>query len=145
MRAVFVDTSAFVALIDRADRNHSAAKRCLRRLAHIRRPLVTSTYVIDETLTLIRMDLGHSTAVAFGNRLRETRWCQVIEVGEATHASAWGILVRYDDQLFSFTDCTSFALMRAADIDTAFTFDRRDFSAAGFAVIPPAVTRIPRD
>lgn len=34
------------------------------------------------------------------------------------------------------TDCTSFALMRSMGIDEAFTFDRRDFQAAGFTVVP---------
>ena len=50
--------------------------------------------------------------------------------------SAWEIFVRYADQSFSFTDCTSFALMRAMRISEAFTFDRTDFGAAGFVAVP---------
>jgi uncharacterized protein len=136
MLAVFVDTSAFVALVDRHDRNHAAARRCLRTLARQRRELVTSTYVVDETLTLTRMHLGHTVAVEIGQRLLETKWCRVVDVSEGVRDQAWHIFVQYDDQLFSFTDCTSFALMRAMRLDTTFTFDRSDFRTAGFSPVP---------
>ena len=49
--------------------------------------------------------------------------------------SAWQIFLDYDDQEFSFTDCTSFALMRLKNIQDAFTFDGH-FQTMGFAVHP---------
>lgn len=135
MRTTFIDTSAFVALVDRKDRNHLAAKRTLKSLAQKRTPLVTSTYVVDEVITLLRMRLGHGIAVRAGDALLASRMCRLLEVDAGTRDSAWHIFVRYADQTFSFTDCTSFALMRALESNEAFTFDRADFSAAGFAVI----------
>ena len=48
MKSTFVDTSAFVALVDRKDRNHQAAKRTLKALAKARTPLITSAYIADE-------------------------------------------------------------------------------------------------
>ena len=80
MSPVFVDTGAFAALADRNDRHHRDAKRLLRRLGRERRPLVTSTYVIDELLTLVRMRVGYAAAVRIGERLMQTRWC-IVEVG----------------------------------------------------------------
>jgi predicted nucleic acid-binding protein len=135
MTPAFVDTSAFVALVDRRDRNHAAAKRILKAISRERRPLVTSTYVLDETLTLVRLKIGHGVAVRFGEHLAATRWCRTIEVFEDTRAAAWQIFVRYADQEFSFTDCTSFALMHAMGLRDAFTFDRSDFGAAGFVLL----------
>jgi predicted nucleic acid-binding protein len=132
MTPVFVDTSAFVALVDRRDRNHGAAKRILKALSRGRRPLVTSTYVLDETLTLVRLRIGHAVAVRFGEQLATTSWCRTLEVLEDTRAAAWQIFVRYEDQDFSFTDCTSFALMHAMGLTEACTFDRSDYRAAGF-------------
>jgi len=135
---IFVDTSAFVALTDKKDRSHAAAKRCLQTLARSRRPLVTSTYVADEVIALVRMRLGHAVALTAGEALLESRWCQLIDIDEALRARAWSIFSTYSDQTFSFTDCTSFALMRSLGAEEAFTFDRRDFAAAGFSVIPSA-------
>ncbi len=43
---------------------------------------------------------------------------------------------RFVDPSVGFVDCTSFAIMRRLGIQRAFTFDRRHFQAAGFAVVP---------
>ncbi|HEX6273315.1 MAG TPA: type II toxin-antitoxin system VapC family toxin [Polyangiaceae bacterium] len=136
MTQVFIDTSAFVALTDKKDRNHSAAKRCVKTLARARQPLVTSTYVMDELITLVRMRLGHALALVAGQALLESRWCELVDIDEALRADAWSIFSTYSDQTFSFTDCTSFALMKSLGAEEAFTFDRQDFAAAGFRVIP---------
>ena len=65
----------------------------------------------------------------------QTRWCRVVDAGDDTREAAWQLFVRYDDHLFSFTDCTSFALMHAMSLQQAFTFDRDDFAAAGFTAL----------
>lgn len=136
MTPIFVDTSAFVALSHRRDKNHGAAKRFLKELADHRRPLVTSTYILDELFTVLRIRTDHATAVTAGEKLAKTRWCRIVDVGDDTRVAARQLFVRYDDQVFSFTDCTSFALMQAMELDEAFTFDRGDFAAAGFTPLP---------
>lgn len=138
MKVVFIDTSAFVALVDRRDNNHRAAARALKALAKARTPLITSTYVADEVITLVRMRISHAAALVAGEALLRSKWCRLLEVDPATRESAFRLFARYDDQSFSFTDCTSFALMQALDADEAFTFDRKDFAAAGFTALPRA-------
>lgn len=71
-----------------------------------------------------------------GERLLKSDRCRLLSVDEDVRQAAWDLFVRYDDPVFSFTDCTSFALLRAMGIDEAFTFDHRDFSAAGYVVLP---------
>ena len=137
MNSIFVDTSGFVALSDKRDHHHARAKRFFRLLARTRRPLVTSTYVADEVITLVRMRIGHRVAVQVGNAILGSRWCRMLDVEEELRSSAWTLFTRYKEQEFSFTDCTSFAIMRALEIVEAFTFDRRDFAAAGFSAVPP--------
>jgi len=135
VKSVFVDTSAFVALVDRKDRNHTSAKRTLRALGKAGTSLVTSTDVADELITLTRMRLGHTVAVHAGEAVLRSRWCRMLDIDARTREAAWALFVRYDDHQFSFTDCTSFALMRALEVAEAFTFDRADFAAAGFTAI----------
>jgi len=136
MTDLFVDTSAFYALADKKDTNHRRARAFLTALERAGRALVTSTDVFDETVTLVRHRLGHRAAVILGDKLVDSRWCRIVEVMDDTRSGAWDIFVRYADQTFSFTDCTSFATMRAMHLAEAFTFDRREFAAAGFVVRP---------
>ncbi len=82
------------------------------------------------------MRVGDAAALTFGERLAETSWCRTIHVDGALRAEAWKIFVRFADRMFSFTDCTSFAVMRALDLTEAFTFEGRDFGAAVFTPLP---------
>jgi uncharacterized protein len=132
----FVDTSAFYALADKGDVNHRRASSTLKTLSRNRTPLVTTSEVFAETITLARYRIGHLAAVKVGEKLLASSWCRIVDVSEQIRQAGWQIFVQYDDQSFSFTDCTSFAVMRGMAISEAFTFDRRDFAAAGFTVLP---------
>jgi predicted nucleic acid-binding protein len=136
MTDLFVDTSAFYALADKKDSNHRRARAFLTALQRKGQALVTTTDVFDETVTLVRYRLGHRAAVTLGGKLLESRWCRIVEIMDETRRGAWDVFVRYADQTFSFTDCTSFATMRSMHLPEAFTFDRRDFAGAGFLARP---------
>jgi predicted nucleic acid-binding protein len=142
--AVFVDTGALYALADAGESTHSRARATLAALGREGRALLTTTDVVDEIVTLARYRLGHAPAVSLGERLFRSKWCRVVEVPDDIRAEAWKIFVRYDDQRFSLTDCTSFATMHARHLVEAFTFDRTDFLAAGFSVVPDPNAPAPR-
>ncbi|MBI2346257.1 MAG: PIN domain-containing protein [Deltaproteobacteria bacterium] len=133
-RRVFVDTGAFVALANAADQYHSAAVEQLQTLRATGAALVTSNFVLDETYTRIRRKAGHKVVIAFGEKVRASRQIRVITIAPPIEKQAWEILKKYADQEFSFTDCTSFALMRAKKITEAFAFDA-DFKIMGFALL----------
>ena len=63
---IFVDTSAWYAIIDKDDRDYKAAVKKVRILD---RPLLTSNYILDEILTLLKTRLGPSIAIPFGQKL----------------------------------------------------------------------------
>ncbi len=63
MRAVFVDTSGWLALVLRNDQYHQSATAYYQLLRSNKMPLVTSDYVLDETLTRLRYDAGLQTAI----------------------------------------------------------------------------------
>lgn len=62
---VLVDTSAWIALLARNDQYHPAALKCWARLREERMRLLTSDYIVDETVTWLRYRVSHAAAVAF--------------------------------------------------------------------------------
>lgn len=133
---VFVDTSAFFAIENERDRYHPEALDARDGLMSRGEALVTSDYVLDEVYTLIRMRVGHRAAVDLGESIRGSRFFRIEPVTTADFEAAWRIFRRYDDKSFSFTDCTSFALMERLKIRTAFAFDRNYREYGKFTVKP---------
>jgi uncharacterized protein len=129
---VFVDTSAWYALLDRADPDHGPVATTLK--AH-RGRLVTSSYVMDETLTLARYRLGWQVARRFGEELRAGRLGRLVRISALDEEAAWEIFVRYRDHALSFTDCASFALMRRLRLTQAVALDA-DFRSFGLHCLP---------
>ena len=135
---VFVDTGAWVALALRKDRRHLEASRHFQELLAERVGLVTSNYVLSETLTRVRYDGGHQAAVMVSqivDEAQERKRLSVKWVGPEIETEAMDIFVRYSDQAFSVTDCTSFVICKELRISRVFSFDK-DFSVMGFEVEP---------
>ncbi|MCK4392996.1 PIN domain-containing protein [Candidatus Bipolaricaulota bacterium] len=131
-RGIFADTGGWYALVDESDPDHLRARDWFKQN---RLPLITTDYILDEALTLLRTSLGHRTAVRFGEKLLASRLAQLISVTKEDKERAWEIFRRYDDKVLSFTDCTSFAVMERLGIDTAFTVDH-DFESLGYIMVP---------
>jgi predicted nucleic acid-binding protein len=132
---VFADTGAWCALYDRSDVHHARASAFLQEIKRQKIQLITSDYVFDESLTLLRFRAGHREAVGFGRWMQQSPLVKVINVDEKIWQAAWDVFVRYDDKHFSFTDCTSFAIMRQLGLLNAFAFDH-NFEQAGFVMLP---------
>jgi uncharacterized protein len=131
VRRVFVDTSAWYALIDRDDQGHE----CVARFVHDHRGrLVTTDYVFDETVTLLRMRLGHEAAVKAGEHMRSSRLVDLTSVRVEDQDESWRLFRRFAYQRFSFTDCTSFAVMKRLGLREALTLDGH-FRVAGFELV----------
>lgn len=128
-----MDTSFFYAHACADDPHHREAVRFLENPPA---PLVTSNFIFDELVTILRYNFGHRVAVIYGQALQKSRVVSILRVTPEDEESAWEIFSRFDDQKFSFTDCTSFALMRRLGITEAAAFDIH-FEAAGFLRLPP--------
>ncbi len=120
---IFVDTSAFLAIENRRDAYHTHAVEIRDASLTRHETLITSDYVLDESYTIIRLRAGHSVAVAFGEAIRRSAVLRIELVTPELLEQAWRIFKRFADHEFSFTDCTSFALMEHLHLSAAFTFD----------------------
>ncbi len=132
MKGIFVDTSAWYTLVDSREPEHEAVVRFLRGNTI---PLVTSNFVLDETLTLLKDRLGVRTAIEFGMKVRSSTLCTLHRITPELEDAAWEIFCRYTDKKWSFTDCTSFVLMKRLRLNEAFALDA-DFAQMGFQVRP---------
>jgi len=135
---IFVDTSAFLALANVKDNKHVAAKQFLEDIKNgkIRvKNIITSDYIIDETITRIRYSVGHKEAVEWGKDILASKVIEKIEIQKEIFGLAWELFQTYEDKKLSFTDCTSFALMKKKGIEKVFSFDE-DFARLGFVLIP---------
>jgi uncharacterized protein len=129
----FVDTSFWCALYDAGDYRHLEAKEIWKTLAGKPVMLYTSDYVFDETTTLISRKIDRQSAIDFGVTILQSKVLSILQVHDNCFSSSWLIFKEYGDKDFSFTDCTSFALMQTNGIKQALAFDRH-FTRMGFSV-----------
>ena len=134
-KLVFVDTSAFVGKLLEADERHTRAQEVMRRLLRDGRELLTTDYVFDEVVTRVRGRADHASAVKAGDSILSSDVIEMVDVDASVRKEAWRLFRKYRDQMLSFTDCTSFAVMGKYGIREAFSFDE-DFSKVGFEVVP---------
>jgi uncharacterized protein len=132
MIRAFVDTSAWYAFINAADPEHRAVTKAFRVPGQ---RLVTSNFVLDELITLCRYRLGHPRAAKAGETLMGSRDVELIRVTPADESEAWSLFLARPDKTYSFTDCTSFVLMRRLKLIRALSVDD-DFAREGFDTFP---------
>lgn len=125
MMSLFVDTSAWYAAADRADRSHAGARAVLSAAE----ALVTTDHILIETWTLLRHRIGRKPALAFWERLASV--AMIESVTGADLEVARRIVEAWNDQDFSIVDCTSFAVMQRLGIRRAASYDA-DFGVFRF-------------
>ncbi len=130
---IFVDTSAFIALLNTDDRVHRTASSAWISWINDSHKFITSNYVVLESYSLIQRRLGLDAARAFQEVLLPL--CQVHWVTPELHAASVIDLFAANRRQLSLVDSTSFAVMRLLGLDVAFAFDKH-FAQAGFTVIP---------
>lgn len=120
---VFVDTSVFYAAADKKDQNNRRIKDILIAAEKNGALLYTSNYILDETCTLIKRRNGHAAAVNFLRRFKESR-ITPLRITDEIEEAAKEIFIKYKDKDFSFTDCTSFALVDNYLLDQILSLDK---------------------
>ena|SRR5665213_162820 len=135
MKAVFVDTGGWMACADAADPTHVACCRARDAALDAGLALITTDFVVDETLTLIRFRIGLAAADAWWQQIDRSSRVRWERVDSDRFERARQLFVRFRDKDLSFTDCTSAAIMRELGLTDVITTDRH-FRQMGFHVQP---------
>lgn len=131
---VFVDTSAYVALVRLNDEYHQEAVAILDTLRLHRARLYTTNFVVAETHALLLRYLGGAAGRAFLQAMDESKGVSVVRAEAADETNAKRIIYRYTDKDFSLTDAISFAVMERLNITLAFAFDKH-FTQYGVQIL----------
>lgn len=117
----FIDTSAFLAILNASDQFHHSARETWKELLESESPLFTSNYILLETTALLQHRFGIEAL-----RLFERDLLPVVEiywVDQPIHEQGMSALLVVNRRDLSLVDCTSFEIMRQKGLKKVFTFD----------------------
>jgi predicted nucleic acid-binding protein len=129
---ILVDTSAFLAVLDRSDERHPAARRVWVDALGADHALVCHNYVLAETSAVLARKVGMGAVRVFTRDI--VPLLRIVWIQEDIHEAAVGALLAAGRRGLSLVDCASFEVMRRAGIATAFAFDPH-FGEFGFETI----------
>jgi hypothetical protein len=133
-KPVFVDTAAWLALINKSDALHEKAKRIRNKLVKERRQFLLTDYIVVEIANALSRVPFRQTAVQMISLIQSSANTMVVRVDKEVFGEAWRLYSERLDKEWSFTDCTSFIVMNRMGLTDAFTSDHH-FEQAGFNIL----------
>jgi uncharacterized protein len=131
---IFVDTGAWFASTVPSDPNYPKAKAWMQ---NNQSPLLTTDYVIDETLTLLRARGKSQRAIALGTAFFSGAIAQIYYLTQEDIQATWQTFQQFADKQWSFTDCSSKIILEKFKCKEAFVFDHHFKQFGSVAVVPP--------
>jgi len=131
--SIFIDTSAFLAILNEEDKFHQLAKTTWEEIINSDEYLICSNYVIIETISLLQKRFGIEALRIFEHEVRPI--INVVWIDQSIHHTGMIVVLTTNHRKLSLVDCTSFEIIRNNHIDQVFTFDPH-FSEQGFDIIP---------
>jgi len=130
---VFVDTGVWFALLVSKDPNH---QRTTGWFDSISEQVITSDYVVDETLTLLLMRGERSKAIEFGNLVIVGSLAILHKVSEDQFIRSWILFQKLSNAGLSFTDCTSHIVANDLSVRSIASFDHHFQTTGRFLLVP---------
>jgi len=130
---IFVDTSGWYAAMVPHDPRHSHVLSWLKSNSQ---RLVTTDYVVDESLTLLRARGHPAKAVSLGRRAFDLKVFKMVWIEGSDLNKAWSQFSQNPDRHWSFTDCTSKVVIERFHIHQALTFDRHFLEFGNLTLVP---------
>lgn len=131
--STFIDTSGWYAGVVPDDPNH----RNVRSWFHANTaPVITTDYVIDEILTLLRSRGEKTKAIELGRRVFDLGTVAIHYLRPDEIHRAWEYYRDNPDRYWSFTDCTSRVVIEKFHVRQVLTFDHHFAEFGGLTLLP---------
>jgi predicted nucleic acid-binding protein len=98
--------------------------------------LITTDFILDETLTLLRVRKESDRALALGEQLFNRQLAELYLLQATDLHEAWQVFRDFADKEWSFTDCTSKVVIASLGLKTAFAFDQHFRQFGTVQVVP---------
>ena len=131
MSPCFADTYYFLALLNARDEAHQAA---VALAASLRRPIVTTTWILTELADGLAQTSGRAVFASFLDRLRSDPRTSIVATTDDVFERGVRLYAGRPDKGWSLTDCISFTVMTERGVTDALTADHH-FEQAGFALL----------
>jgi predicted nucleic acid-binding protein len=126
---VFVDTSAFLAVLDRSDDRHRAARRIWTDAIEAGHTPVCHNYILVETSAVLARRIGMDAVRVFERDIVPV--LRLVWISKEVHEAAVGAHLAAGRQALSLVDCASFEVLRRTGLRKVFAFDPH-FVESGF-------------
>jgi predicted nucleic acid-binding protein len=136
--ALFLDTSGLFAYFHPEVKEHERVSAFFERVGRNEipyRPLLTSTYIVDELVTLLLSKGTHEHATTALDRLLDSESIDVVSESSEAFSATRDRIERFGDRSISFTDQMSAVQMRERNVSHILAFDS-DYESLGFECIP---------
>jgi predicted nucleic acid-binding protein len=143
VKRLFVDTWGWLVLANDRDPAFGSVSRIRAGMAGQGGAWVTTDYVLDETMTRLFAVTPFARARRFAEGIFEASRQGLLDIEHVTaerFSDAWRLRLRYSDKpRISFTDLTSFVVMRELGLQHALTGDAHfEQVGMGFVRLPEA-------
>lgn len=130
---VFVDTSAWLALVNKSDTFHLKAKEIRDTLLRNRATFVITDFIIVEIANCLSRIPFRSTAIQLISFIKASEDIEIVSIDKEIYDESWSLYCSHQDKEWGLTDCTSFVVMNHNQIKEAFSTDHH-FEQAGFKI-----------
>ena len=130
---VFVDTGVWFALLVAKDPNH---QRTTEWFDTLNEQVITSDYVVDETLTLLLMRGERNKAIEFGNLVIVGSLAVLHKITADQFNRSWILFQKLSGAGLSFTDCTSHIVASDLSVPSVASFDHHFQTTGRFLLVP---------
>ena len=132
MKQIFADTSYWIGLVNPRDQIHQKVMRITQELSSVR--LLTTEMVLVELLNSFSDSPFRRAVAGMVLKLHNDRNVRIVPQTSEQFESALRRYMQAADKSWSLTDCASFQVMEAEQIQAALTHDQH-FAQAGFETL----------